>query len=178
MINELEFKSLSLQDLESLMGIDAEAFSEPWSKALWKKELTRPNRLYHGAFHQCELIGFAGGLIVEQDFHITTIATVLSLRSKGIGTLVLSGLLRALFEHKETIDGVTLEVRASNVSAKTLYNKFGFAPVGIRRGYYQSDGEDALIMWLHGIRNTSFKEKLGRIEDEILKRVPTKGSTT
>ena len=61
----------------------------------------------------------------------------------------------------------SLEVRASNESAKALYRKFGIAPVGIRRGYYQSNGEDALIMWLHGLSKTSFLTKLQHAENSL-----------
>jgi len=142
---------------------------------LWEKELERTDRLYLGAFYEHRLIGFAGGLIVDEDFHITTIATKTQLRAQGAATLLLKNLISDLIKRPENINGITLEVRASNESAQALYRKFGFAPVGIRRGYYQSDDEDALIMWLYGVSETTFKQKLNEIEDSILERIQIEG---
>ena len=52
---------------------------------------------------------------------------------------------------------ITLEVRASNVPAIKLYEKYGFKSLGVRKGYYQDNGEDALIMWTENIFHDSFK---------------------
>ena len=45
----------------------------------------------------------------------------------------------------------TLEVRRSNVPAQRLYERFGFAVAGVRRGYYSSPVEDALVLWKEGL---------------------------
>ena len=55
---------------------------------------------------------------------------------------------------------MTLEVRMSNTAAQELYRRFGFAPGGVRKGYYQDSGEDALIMWAHGIDSVDQAERL------------------
>jgi ribosomal-protein-alanine N-acetyltransferase len=56
---------------------------------------------------------------------------------------------------------LTLEVRASNKNAQSLYTKFGMAPVGIRKRYYRD--EDALIMWVHDIDRQEYEERLESI---------------
>ena len=66
-------------------------------------------------------------------------------RRRGIGSALLE---RLLIETKGDTDrGYTLEVRVSNVGAIRLYERFGFRPRGVRRGYYTDNREDALIMW-------------------------------
>jgi len=177
-IEQLKFQMLEHKDLKHVMDIDENAFSEPWSKALWEKELSRADRMYLGAFYEHQLVGFGGGLIIEKDFHITTMATQSNLRDRGVATLLLQTLIRSLLDLPENIDGITLEVRASNDSAQALYRKFGFAPVGIRRGYYQSDGEDALIMWLQDLTKTISEEKLKEIGNSICSRVRIEGIRT
>ena len=64
-------------------------------------------------------------------------------------------------------EAVSLEVRVTNWGAQRLYARFGFRPVGIRKNYYQEIGEDALIMWLDGIRDAEFRTRLRRLLDEL-----------
>ena len=63
---------------------------------------------------------------------------------------------------------MTLEVRVSNSGAQALYRRFGFAPVGIRRGYYIETGEDAIVMWAHDVDTDDFSTKLDDLEQESL----------
>ena len=64
-------------------------------------------------------------------------------------------------------EAVSLEVRVTNWGAQRMYGRFGFRPVGIRKNYYQEIGEDALIMWLDGIRDAEFRTRLRRLLDEL-----------
>ena len=64
-------------------------------------------------------------------------------------------------------DAVSLEVRVTNWGAQRLYSRFGFRPVGIRKNYYQEIGEDALIMWLDGIRTPEFRARIRRVIGEL-----------
>jgi ribosomal-protein-alanine N-acetyltransferase len=58
-----------------------------------------------------------------------------------------------------------LEVRVSNRAAQALYQRFGMAPVGVRKAYYQD--EDALIMWVHDIDGAEYKHRLRSIEEGL-----------
>jgi ribosomal-protein-alanine N-acetyltransferase len=62
---------------------------------------------------------------------------------------------------------MTLEVRVGNVAAQGLYQRFGFAPVGVRKNYYAETGEDALIMWVRDIDNPAYIERLAAIEARL-----------
>ena len=62
---------------------------------------------------------------------------------------------------------ITLEVRVSNDSAKSLYEKFGFNSLGVRRGYYQDNNEDALIMWTENIWYEKFKTLYAEIKSDM-----------
>jgi ribosomal-protein-alanine N-acetyltransferase len=65
-------------------------------------------------------------------------------RRNGIATALITALLREVSERDSQ---VTLEVRRSNTGAVALYERFGFRSAGVRRRYYQDNGEDAVIMW-------------------------------
>ena len=72
------------------------------------------------------------------------------------------------------VNNLTLEVRASNTEAQSLYRRFGFIPVGVRRGYYREDGEDAMIMWATGIREPDYLDRLAFIEHRTFVPFPWK----
>ncbi len=87
--------------------------------------------------------GFVGVWFVLDEAHVTTIASRPAERRQGIGELLLIASLELAMRHVSRT--VTLEVRASNGAARSLYRKYGFQDVGVRKRYY-SDGEDAIIM--------------------------------
>jgi len=91
------------------------------------------------------IVGFGGTWIIIDESHITNIAVHPSFRGLGIGELILKSLIDLGKPH--FISSMTLEVRASNVVAISLYNKFGFKEEGRRKRYYEDNGEDALILW-------------------------------
>jgi ribosomal-protein-alanine N-acetyltransferase len=62
---------------------------------------------------------------------------------------------------------LTLEVRVSNEPAKALYRRFGLAPAGVRRGYYEPDGEDALIMWAHDIDAEDYRSRIDALAGRV-----------
>ena len=95
------------------------------------------------------LLGYLCGSIIGDEFHISNIAVDPSLRRRGLGTkLLLSALVEA--SHYGATSA-SLEVRASNRAAQSLYRNFGFTELGRRRRYYSDPVEDAIIMWLHPI---------------------------
>lgn len=107
-------------------------------------------------------MGYAGLLFSLTDGHITTIAVDPDRQGAQIGTRLLLVLLREAISRGAT--AVTLEVRASNVAAQALYRRFGFVPVGTRKGYYRNPDEDALVLWAHEVDTNDYRERLGEIE--------------
>ncbi|MDO8491696.1 MAG: ribosomal protein S18-alanine N-acetyltransferase, partial [Dehalococcoidia bacterium] len=91
-----------------------------------------------------KLVGLAGLWFMVDEAHLTTIAVRGSYRRRGIGELLLISAIDLALERQCRF--VTLEVRVSNKGAQALYEKYGFARTGLRRGYYTDNHEDALIM--------------------------------
>jgi ribosomal-protein-alanine N-acetyltransferase len=55
----------------------------------------------------------------------------------------------------------------SNDGAQSLYRAFGFAPAGVRKGYYVETNEDAMIMWAHDVDEPAYQERLDNIERSL-----------
>ena len=90
------------------------------------------------------LVGFVGLWYQAGDAHIVSIAVREEYRRRGLGELLLIGAVEMAVRRGQQV--VTLEVRASNESAKALYRKYGFTQTGLRRAYYADNHEDAVIM--------------------------------
>ena len=106
------------------------------------------------------VVGYAGLMMVADDGHVTTVAVDPAWHRRGIGTRMLLELARRA--PGRGVEQLTLEVRMSNAGAQELYRRFGFAPAGVRRGYYVDNGEDALVMWAHDIATAGVRRATGR----------------
>jgi ribosomal-protein-alanine N-acetyltransferase len=132
------------------MVVEKLSFSIPWSREAFFEEVTGNKfALYLSAVLDGKVIGYAGMWGVLDEGHITNIAVHPEFRGKGVGSLLLQGLIDTA--GAKDILSMTLEVRSGNVAAQGLYTKFGFEVKGIRKGYYADNGEDALIMWKYGV---------------------------
>lgn len=141
----MEIRPMEERDAEQLAEIEKEAFTSPWSQQAFLNEV-RENKLarYLVVEDQGKILGYAGMWLIINEAHITNIAVREEYRGRGIGNLLVQGLisLAMLME----IEAMTLEVRVSNKIAQDLYKKHGFIESGIRPKYYDNK-EDALIMW-------------------------------
>jgi ribosomal-protein-alanine N-acetyltransferase len=134
--------------------------------ALFVSELSlREHRTYLVAKVDGHVVGYGGVMYVLPDAHVTTLAVDPATRRRSIGSRLLLALTRAAVAKGAT--ALTLEVRVSNVAAQELYRRFGFAPAGIRKGYYADTGEDAIVMWAHDIDSGAYGERLDAIAAEI-----------
>ncbi|MFB7633975.1 GNAT family N-acetyltransferase [Streptomyces sp. NPDC056149] len=90
------------------------------------------------------IVGYGGLAAIDGTGDVQTIATARDQWGTGLGGRLLAALLGAAtaFECHE----VLLEVRVDNARAQRLYERFGFEPIGFRRGYYQPGNVDALVM--------------------------------
>jgi ribosomal-protein-alanine N-acetyltransferase len=143
----MTIRMLQLRDLSAIEDIERDSYATPWSRSMFAGELSKASSVCLGAFDEetGELIGY---LIVSRyvdAWHVMNIAVDPNVRRAGVAT----ALLRRLFEltSGDGRRGYTLEVRVSNTGAINLYERLGFQPRGIRRGYYTDNREDALIMW-------------------------------
>lgn len=143
-----QFRSMRLDDIETICEIEREAFPTPWSAGAFQNELTN-NHFAHYLVMELdgEIAGYAGMWLIMDEAHITNIAVRAPYRGRKLGERLLVQMQSAaMFLGAERM---TLEVRVSNVVAQRLYAKLGFIPAGLRKGYYTDNGEDAIIMWAH-----------------------------
>lgn len=104
------------------------------------------------------ILGMVGLWCMMGEGHIVTIAVHEDARRLGIGEVLLVAILEAALESGQ--DEVTLEYRASNGAARSLYKKFGFSQVGVRAGYYSDNHEDAVLMTTPPLRSAPFRRLL------------------
>ena len=102
-----------------------------------------------------DLIAYAGCWQILEEVHITNIAVSPEYRRQKIGERLLRQIIDDCYKNKAKY--ITLEVRVSNNPAISLYEKYGFKSLGVRKGYYQNNNEDALIMWTENIFYDKFK---------------------
>jgi ribosomal-protein-alanine N-acetyltransferase len=146
-MSSVELKRLQIRDLGAIEKIERRSYPTPWSRSMFAGELAKPSSICLGAFEPDtdDLLGY---LIISRyvdAWHVMNVAVAPEQRRRGIAT----ALLDRLFELTagDGRRGYTLEVRVSNKHAIDLYERLGFKPRGIRRGYYTDNREDALIMW-------------------------------
>ena len=155
----IQIHPMTKNDIDGIIDIEKQSYGEHhWSKDSFYSELTNNLARYFCAFDKDNnLLGYAGSWIVIDEAHITNIAVSPEHRSKKIG----EALLTAIFDecYKNMVKYLTLEVRVSNTPAINLYEKYSFKSLGTRKGYYQNNNEDALIMWTENIFWDKFKEK-------------------
>lgn len=147
----LVIKPLKKQDIEEVMEIERASFSDPWRENMFYNEIhNRKISRFLVARADEKLVGYGGIWIIQDEAHIVNLAVDPDYRKQGIGTK----LLRSLFEEarKKVVERATLEVRASNTIAQQFYKRFGFVEIAVRKSYYQDTHEDAIIMWLDGMK--------------------------
>ncbi|WP_307624196.1 ribosomal protein S18-alanine N-acetyltransferase [Streptomyces sp. V3I7] len=140
-------------DIDPVLELEKALFPEDaWSRGMFWSELAHSRgpeatrRYIVATGGDRKIVGYAG-LAAQGDLgDIQTIAVARDLQGTGLGARLLTELLRAAtaFECAE----VMLECRVDNIRAQKLYERFGFAPIGFRRGYYQPGNVDALVMSL------------------------------
>ncbi|OXM13742.1 ribosomal protein S18-alanine N-acetyltransferase [Paenibacillus herberti] len=142
----LLFRSMRLDDIPSIIAIEHEAFTSPWTSDAFVNELTHNHFARYMVMElHGEIIGYGGMWLIMDEAHVTNIAVNSEFRGRKLGSRLLSELQKlAQFLGASRM---TLEVRVTNEVAQSLYRKFGFEPSGIRPGYYSDNNEDALIMW-------------------------------
>ena len=119
-------------------------FSDPWSENSIAHELTSDYSFWFVAEENGVVAGYIGSQISFPEADVMNVAVRPDYRRRGIGEI----LVETLISHLKSMDceSLTLEVRASNEAAKALYEKLGFAQVGLRKNYYRNPKENALIL--------------------------------
>ena len=108
------------------------------------------------------IAGFTGFWLMTEEAHITNIAVQEKYRRQGVGELLLISFIDLATKLKARI--ITLEVRASNTTAQSLYYKYGFTQTGLRRGYYTDNREDGVLMSAENITSAPFQAHLNQLK--------------
>jgi ribosomal-protein-alanine N-acetyltransferase len=132
-------------DLAAIHAIECASFGDPWSLDGFRGLLDHPPAKMEVALGAAgELLGYAVAWHVADESEIANIAVAPQARRRGVGTLLLDGILRAAAALGART--IFLEVRESNEDARKLYEARGFTVAGKRNMYYRKPDEDALIM--------------------------------
>jgi ribosomal-protein-alanine N-acetyltransferase len=134
-----------------------------WLKIPWRKRRSSPQSQLPVDLRYP--VGFSGIWLLSDEAHITNIAVRQQYQGRGLGELLLIATIDLASELKAST--MTLEVRASNEVAQNLYRKYGFAQVGLRRGYYLDNREDAIIMSTENINSAPFQSRLQQLRKAL-----------
>jgi len=144
----VRLRPLRFDDLGAVLDLERALFpDDAWSPGMFAEELAMQGRGRHyvAAGEGNVLVGYAGVMLPGgRQAEVLTLAVSAGHWGRGIGSALLTDLLAEAARH--VCAEVFLEVRADNPRAQDLYRRFGFCDVGIRRGYYQPSGMDAIVM--------------------------------
>ena len=158
-----EIRAMTTGDVARVVALEREVYPQPWSEGVFRDELSLLNRSYLVVEEAGSIVAYGGMLTVERDAHITTIAVDPAARRHRLGTRLMLALVdEALAADAEHL---TLEVRVTNDAAHRLYERFGFAPVGVRKNYYLT--EDALVMWAIDIDTDAYAGRIAGIRESL-----------
>ena len=134
------------RDVPALLEIEEAQFPEPWSRGMLLDELGNvATRRYTVAVEGGVVLGYLGVMFVLDELHVNTIGVRPGAEGRGVATSLLDEAWADAAARGVT--RATLEVAVSNTRAQALYARYGFAPVGVRKNYYEKTNEDALVLW-------------------------------
>jgi len=186
-------RPMRVDDIPQVVQVDELAFPTPWSARTYQFEITNrttshmvvieaPNhvtlsvpglrgliqRLRGGPKPEPVIAGYGGCWLIAGEAHISTIAVHPDFRGRGLGELLLIGMLGRSMR----LDGEysVLEVRVNNHTAQQLYRKYEYQIVGTRKGYYRDNGEDAYLMEVRpfdAAYRERFKQRVAALHEKI-----------
>jgi ribosomal-protein-alanine N-acetyltransferase len=142
----IQIVPLSREYLDQIIAIERASFSDPWTRGMFESELDVEARGYaRGAMRRHHLVGYLFAVIIPDEAHVGNVAVAPAERRRGVAQELLDQLMKDAYE--AGVRRVTLEVRASNHTARKFYYKNHFLDVAIRKNYYRSPVEDAIVMY-------------------------------
>jgi [ribosomal protein S18]-alanine N-acetyltransferase len=144
-MSQFVIKVITIEDLPQVLELDKICFGSLWSEQSYLSEINNDCSDLLGLELNHSLIGLGCGWSILDEVHIILLGINPEYRRQGLGELLLKNLLNNA--QNRGVVRATLEVRSSNLAAIALYEKTGFKIAGKRKGYYQDNNEDAVIMW-------------------------------
>ena len=143
---EIRVRPMLESDIEAVARIGSLSSQTPWTEVSVLTYFLREDTIFAvaEAGENGPLIGFAALLLAPPESDVLDIVVETACRGRGVGYALLDGICDlALIKG---VDTIFLEVRPSNTPARRLYDKLGFTPIGVRKGYYTDPREDAVSM--------------------------------
>ena len=148
--SQIIFRKMTADDVETVAEIEFKSFSLPWTlEDFWHEVLNKDSESIVAEIDG-KVVAYACVWISFDEADVANIAVAENFRGQGIGKKLFAEILRRV--KLRGVNALTLEVRVSNTAAIKLYESFGLRSVGVRKKYYCNPEEDALIMWLLGVR--------------------------
>jgi ribosomal-protein-alanine N-acetyltransferase len=161
----LTLKTIDPDLLPAILELDRRCFGGLWTLEGYQREVDSPNSELIAIVQDRTLLGYGCFWAILDEAHITIVAVHPDYQRQGLGNLLLYALL--VRARQRRMERATLEVRLSNQSAISLYQKYGFKVAGQRKRYYTDTGEDALIFWQGGLQSAEFSTLLKTWKAEI-----------
>lgn len=130
-------------DIPALAELEGKSIPEPWSERSFRSAYESKNSILLGAYQGTLLCGYVNAAFVLDEVSVNSIAVSEEFRRQGLGEMLLSALEKEVADFAAFI---TLEVRGSNLPAQKLYEKLGYENVGLRKNFYSSPVENAILM--------------------------------
>ena len=143
---------ITLDLVDDVVELERRCFSDPWSRGMFLSELEVGGGTYaRGAMVADKqgaerLVGYSFAVLVLDEAHLGNLAVDPEYRRMGVAQRLLGELLTEA--HRNGVRRITLEVRGTNVHARTFYARNGFIDIAMRKSYYQNPVEDAIVMLL------------------------------
>jgi [ribosomal protein S18]-alanine N-acetyltransferase len=140
-------RMMTAEDLDAVLVLERSLFGEEaWSRQMLAGELAEQprSRYYLVADEDGTITGYGGLLVAAAQADVLTLAVAADRWGRGTGSALLEALLAEAA--RRSCSEVFLEVRTDNDRAQRLYRRYGFSEIGVRKGYYQPSGADALVM--------------------------------
>jgi len=140
-------RQMTPEDIDAVLVLEHGLFGEEaWSRQMLEGELAEQprSRYYLVADEDGTITGYAGLMVAAAQADVLTLAVAADRWGQGTGSALLGALLAEAARRRCT--EVFLEVRMDNDRAQGLYRRYGFSEIGVRKGYYQPSGADALVM--------------------------------
>lgn len=132
-------------DLPAVAALERSCFTVPWSESLLEEVYLNPLDRAWVLEEDGRVTGYCNFRIIAGEGELMRIAVLPEARGRGYGRELLETLVQ--YASGEQVEDITLEVRASNAAAVSLYKSYGFRTEAVRKRYYTNPTEDALIMW-------------------------------
>lgn len=146
----MKIRKMTDADISYVCTIEKDVFSKPWKEEDFRRAIENPNNDYLIAEIDGQVVAYCGYWGIPPEGYIYNVAVQKEYRKQQIGYHMLTSLMERAKERG--ITELTLEVRMSNIPAKSLYEVLGFTEVGIRKDFYSKPTEDGVIMWYKSIQ--------------------------